>query len=140
MALGEFSMFQWKSKETRDREQREYAEWAFPHGPQQRIKLEALLRELRPRERLEFMMMGFLTTKELYQRYLKDLGSREAALDYLINDEKKYKQLLSKKDMTTFLAVVLADAEVDESCAYPSIDEIRVSIAELDKLDKKSKK
>jgi len=140
MALGEFTMFSWKSKEARDREQREYSEWAFPHGPQQRTKLEALLRELRPRERLEFMMMGFLTSKELYERYLKDLGSREAALDYMINEEKKYKQILSRKDITTYLAVVLADAEVDESCAYPSADEIRVNIAELDKLDKKGKK
>jgi len=137
MPLGEFTMFSWKSKETRDREQRDYSEWAFPHGPQQRSKLEALLRELRPKERLEFMMMGFLTSKELYQRYLKDLGSREAAVDYMINEEKKYKQILNKKDMTTYLAVVLADAEVDESCEYPSADEIRVSITELDKLDKK---
>ena len=137
MALGEFSMFSWKSRESRDREQKEYSRWAFPHGPEQRVNLEALLRELRPKERKEFVMMGFLTSKELYERYLADLGSREEALDYMINVEKKYKQIVSRDDMTTFLAVVLADAEVDESCEYPSVDEINQSIQELDKFDKR---
>ena len=137
MALGDSSMFSWKSRETRDREQKEYALWAFPHGPEQRAKLEALLRELRPKERKEFVMMGFLTSKELYERYLKDLGSREEALHHMINEEKKYKQIVRRDDMTTYLAVVLADAEIDERCEYPGADEINKSIRELDKLDRR---
>jgi len=137
MALGDFSIFSWKSRETREREQKEYSAWAFPHGQGQRDKLEALLRELRPKERKEFLLMGYLTCKELYERYLKDLGSREGALDYMINVEKKYKQIVSRRDMTTYLAVVLADAEIDESSEYPSADEIDTVIQELNKLDRR---
>ena len=140
MALGEFSLFQWKNKEAREREQKEYSEWAFPHGPDQRKNLEALMRELRPRERVEFMLMGFLTCKELYERYLKKLETKEKTLYYMIHEEKKYKQIIEKKDMTTHLALVLADAEVDEQCVYPSADEIRASIKEIDELYLKRRK
>ena len=136
MALGEFSMFQWKSRETREREQQEYEKWAFPHGPEQRSKLEALLRELQPREKTEFVMMGYLTCKELYERHMKKFESRDEALNFMINEEKKYKQIINRRDMTMYLAVVLADAEINEQCDYPSAEEIRESIQELDKLIK----
>jgi len=132
MALGEFNLFQWKSREAREREEKEYGEWAFPHGPQQRERLVALMRELRPREKPVFMLMGFLTCKELYERHLKKLEEREKALHYMVNEEKKYRQLIGKKDMTTYLALVLADAELDENCEYPAADDIRAVVAELD--------
>lgn len=134
MALGDFSMFSWKNKEQREREQQEYEQWAFPYGQEQRGKLESLMRELRPKERAEFIMMGYLTCKELYERYLKKFGSRDEAVDYMVNEEKKYKQLINKKDMTMYIAIVLADAAVDERCEYASADEIRESILELDRI------
>jgi len=137
MALGEFSMFSWKSKETREKEQKQYSKWAFPHGDEQRVKLQALFRELRPKEKNEFLMMGYLTCKELYEGYLEKFGNRDEALDYMVNEEKRYKQIINKKDMTTYLAVVLADAEIDENCEYPSVDVIRKSIQDLDLLNKK---
>jgi len=134
MALGDFTLFQWKSKETREKEAKAYAEWAFPHGQRQRDKLEALMKELKPKESVQFLMMGYLTTKELYERYLEKMELSEKALDFMINDEKKYKQIVRKHEMTTYLALVIADAEIGEECEYPPADEIRLRIEDLEKL------
>jgi len=132
-------LFSWKSKATREKEQREYEAWAFPHGPEQRAKLEALMRELKPKEHLSFMMMGFLTCKELYERFLEQTGSSESAVDFLINEEKQYKNVIRKREMTTCLALVLADTEIDERCDYPSAEEVNARIRELDGLRRKKK-
>jgi len=140
MALGDFKLFEWKSKEKRQQEQEEYDKWAFPHGKDQRKKLEALMLEVAPDTKLEFSMMAYLTCKELYERYLKEFGSRDKALDYMINDEKKYNQLIKKNEMTRCLAFVLANEELDENCEYPAAEEINQRIHELDELKRKKKR
>ena len=134
MALGDFSLFSWKSKATIQKEQEEYGKWAFPFGQTQRDNLEALLRSINPKESMPTMLIQFLTCKELFEGIVKKSESRDAAVDTMINTQKKYKQILAKKNMTLYLALVLADAEVDESCVYPSADEIRASVQELEKL------
>lgn len=136
MALGDLSLFSWKNKEQREREQEEYNEWAFPHGDEQRKNFEKLLGELYPKGERPFAMMGFLTCKELYERYLKKFKSSEQAVDYLLNEEKRYKNIIRKNEMPKCLALVLADAQVDESCVYPNIDEFRKSVAKLEAMRK----
>jgi len=137
MALGEWSLLTWKSKIARQKEQEEYAQWAFPHGQKQRDGLEALMRDLNPREKLQFMLMGFLTCKELYERCMKNTGSSDTAIDILINVDKKYKQIIKKKEMTMYLALVLVDSEIDDKCDYPSTEDVRLRIQELEKLRRK---
>ena len=137
MALGDTRLFQFKSKAARDKEQFEYERWAFPRGKEQRGKLEALMRELNPKGRIEFMMVGFLTCKELYDRYLEQYGSSERALAYIINEEKDYTQIVDRNELTKTLALVLADCELGESNEYPSADEIRARAGELDNLRRK---
>ncbi|MCL2201955.1 MAG: hypothetical protein FWB75_08310, partial [Oscillospiraceae bacterium] len=105
-----------------------------PHGELQRGNLEALMAELCPKEDKSFFLMSYLTCKELYERYLGSLGTKEEAVDYLLNKEKKYRNLVKKKDMPCCIALVLADTEVDESCTYPTADELRESIAEIEAL------
>jgi len=136
MALGDFHLFSWKSKATQKKEQEEFEIWAFPHGKKQRDNLEALMREVRPKEQVAFILMGYLTCKELYERYLKRAESAEVAIEYMINSEKFYKNIIKKNEMSTYMALVLADAEIDENCIYPSADEIREKIRELEKLRK----
>jgi len=136
MALGDFNFFRTKSKEARDREQIEYELWAFPKGKLQRDNLEALMRELNPKGRREFMMVGFLTCKELYDRYLEKFDSSEKALNYLINEEREHTQIVKREELTTTLALVLADKELGSSCEYPSADEIRARVGELDLMRK----
>jgi hypothetical protein len=47
--------------------------------------------------------------------------------------------LVRKEDMSMFLALVLADADIDERCEYPSADEINIKVQELNAM-KKSRK
>ena len=132
MALGEYAIFTWKSKSTQEREQEEYDKWAFPYGEKQRDKLQELLLSVYPKESIPTTLIPFLTCKELFEGIRKKSASREEAIDVLINKQKKYKQILKKKDMTTYIALVLADADVDERCEYPAADEIRERARELE--------
>jgi len=131
MALGEWSLFSWKSKATAEKEREEYAKWAFPHGQSQRDKLEALFGEVNPKEKTQFMMMGFLTCKELYERFLEKTGTSDSAVFSLLNKEKRYKQIIRKKDMPMYIALVLADADYGEQCEYPPAKVVLEKIQEL---------
>ena len=134
MALGEFQLFTWKSKTAQQNEQIEYEKWAFPYGQKQRDNLQKLLLEVYPKESVVTTLVPFLTCKELYEGVLKKTGGRDLAVDTLLNTQKKYKRLILKKQMATYIALVLADANIDESCEYPTADEIRARTQELEKL------
>ena len=136
MALGDYQMFSWKSRAAQEKEQQDYEAWAFPLGEKQREALQALLFELYPKESVPTTLIPFLTCKELYEGLLKKTGSRDAAVDTMINKQKKYKQIIKKKTMSTYLAVVLADAEIDESCSYPSAEAILERVIELEAIRK----
>ena len=137
MSLGEISWLSFKSKATIKREQEEYAKWAFPYGQEQRDNLEKLLKDIYPKEPMPSLLIPFLTCKELYGDILEKAGSADAAVDVMINKQKNYKQIIKKKTMTTYLALVLADAEVDESCRYPSTGQILEKVEELESRRKK---
>jgi len=132
MALGEMSMFSWKSRATQEKEQEEYAIWAFPYGQSQRDNLEALLQAIYPGGSIAISLIQFLTCKELYEGEIKKTGPGDKALNALINIQKDYKHIIKKKDMTTYIALVLADADIDERCQYPTADEIRARARELE--------
>ena len=132
MALGEFKLFQYKSKDQREKEQKEYAAWAFPYGELQKTNLTALLTELRPKESEQILMFSFLTCKEIYKNAAENTESREEIIRKALSSAKRYKQIMKNADLSMYLAVVLADADIDEMCEYPSADEIRVSMQEID--------
>jgi len=134
MALGEFQLFTWKSKATQENEQIEYEKWAFPYGQKQRDNLQTLLLEVFPKESVVTTLVPFLTCKELYEGILRKCGGRDQAVDTLLNTQKKYKRLIHRKHMASYIALVLADANIDESCEYPTADEMRARIAELENL------
>ena len=120
MARREFSMFTWKSKATQQKEMEDYGAWAFPYGQKQRDNLEALLKKVFPNEAITTVLVQFLTCKELYGDIFDTTGSDNMAIDKLINSQKKHKQLIKKKDMATYVTLVLADSSIDEQCEYPS--------------------
>ena len=140
MALGEFRLFQMKSKRQREKEAQEYAAWAFPYGELQRENLTALTKELMPKESSPLVLASFLTCKELFESVLENSETRENAVDKMINVLGGYSQLIRRDEMPTYLALVLADADIDEKCEYPSVDEVRASIQELTDLKKAKKK
>ncbi|MDR0839015.1 MAG: hypothetical protein LBN99_05170 [Oscillospiraceae bacterium] len=135
MALGDFQFFIRKSKTDVADEAAKYEQWAFPHGAEQRAKLEALLKELLPKESLATSLIPFLTCKELYDNVCKSPGGRSLAVDHLINVQRKYKHIISKKQMPLYVALVLADAALDpENLEYPPAAEILATAAEFEKL------
>jgi len=140
MALGEFRLFQMKSKEQREKEKNEYAVWAFPYGDLQRENLTDLMQGLDPKKPIQIFLVSYLTCKELYERTLEKSESREDATDKMLNEVKSYSQLISAKEMSLYLALVLADADVNEDCTYPSVNEIRERIQELEDMRKASKR
>lgn len=140
MAMNDSKFFLWKSKETQQKEQGIYAKWAFPYGQKQRARLEGLIRALYPKESLSSMLFSFLTCKELYEGFIKRSATSEEAIEALINKTKRHMHLIKKKDLTTFAALVLADANIDQSCEYPSVDEIRAKAQELESLRPDKKK
>jgi len=132
MALGEFRLFQFKSRDQREKEEREYALWAFPYGDLQRENLTALMRELKPKESMPICIASFLTCKEIYESTLGKSETREDTIYKMLNVIKSYDQLIKTKEMPMYLALVLADEDVDENCEYPSADEITASIQKLE--------
>jgi hypothetical protein len=138
MALGDFKLFQFKNKEQREKEENEYAVWAFPYGDLQRENLTALIHDLKPKVSIPIYLASFLTCKEIYESTLKKSDSREQAIDKMLNELKSYNQLIKPKEMPMYLALVLADADLDESCEYPPIDIIKAKIQEFEGMKKKS--
>ena len=139
MALGEFKMFQWKSKAQREKEEKEYAAWAFPHGEKQKENLSALIRELKPKASIPLCMASFLTCKELFGNTLEVSESREETVEKMLNVIGNYNQLIKNDEMPMYLALVVADADLDEECEYPSAEEMRTRIQELADLKKDKK-
>ena len=137
MGIGDSGIFSFKSRATQEKESEEYAKWAFPYGQTQRDNLEKLLLEIYPKETIPTTLVPFLTCKELYEGALKKSGSTDMAIEILINQQKQYKLIIRKKTMTMYLALVLADAQIDEKCEYPSADEIKAKEQELELLRKK---
>ena len=137
MALGEFSLFQFKSKAQVEKEAVEYEAWAFPHGERQKEVLVSRLKELKPKGSQQIMLISFLTVKELYDAAVKETESEEGAIKSLIVKAGKYKQIIRPKDLSMYIAVAVADAEVDESCEYPSAEVLQERIQEIEEIRSK---
>ena len=121
-----FPFLSMKSKKEREREEREFSHWAFPYGSQQQERLRRLMRELFPREAPELAMMCYLTAREVY---LDKYGDYEDDPDF--DPEAEALRVLAKGsvrpprgDIPVYVALIVADAQVDENLAYPTREEI----------------
>jgi hypothetical protein len=125
MALGDWNLFTWKSKTTLAQEQADYEKWAFPYGEKQRKNLVNLLLQVFPKENEATTLIPFLTAKELFGKICKTPDLFDYAIGKMLTDVKKYKRIIRKKDMPMYVALVVADARIDQNCAYPSAQQIR---------------
>ena len=128
MAIGDYQWLSWKNKATRERDAREYEEWAFPYGQAQRDKLTDLLKELYPAEDPSVALVCHLTAKELVSRYheIYDMEEHHAfAVKSMAKDFKKYRRMF-RKGNTRFVYAALgkADLEITADLNYPSPAEI----------------
>ena len=124
----------WLGIKSRDQEEREFqafSENSFPYGQPQRDKIEELLSQLFPKEKKQFTMMLFLLGKQYYHGY--GLRNEQDYQGYTqeerlnIAAKSLNRQLTGKhrKSLTTYLALIAADAQVDENLLYPTAQEIQ---------------
>ena len=129
------NLFTWKSAADRKREEAAYEKWAFPHGEKQRDNLKSLLKTLFKKDD-GFTLFAYLICKELYEKALVDYELRDEAIDKLVNGRKDNRlqiiKQLKQHEWLIYIALVLADENVDESCEYPTADEIIAKAQVLD--------
>ena len=130
-------MFTFKTRKQRERDAKKFDRWAFPYGDPQRQKLIAILKELLPKEDPKAALAVYLMGREAYKGSFKDdaedLAERTEerklrALDYILKEQLFGRY---KKFIPYYKALVLADAQVDETLNYPSVEELRRRAEEL---------
>ena len=98
-------MFAFKTAKQRERDAKKFNRWAFPYGDPQREKLDALIRELLPKEDPKAAMAVFLMGRQAYRGSFKDdpedLAERTEerklrALDYQLSEQLfgRYKKFI----------------------------------------------
>lgn len=135
MALGDIQWLQFKNKKTRERDDKEYAEWAFPYGQEHQDKVSALLAELNPKESTAISIVCLLTAKEIVERVHKimDLPEhREYAFKCLAKDFKRYKRIFrTVENRAIFCVLGKIELEMTPALNYPTADEIRKMAEEI---------
>ena len=132
-------MFTFKTKKQREKEEKQYDRWAFPYGMEQREKLTAIIKQLLPKEDSRAALALYLIGRQAYKGSFKDdpedLAERteqqkQAALDRVLETQLfgRYKKM-----RPYYKVLVLADAEIDETLNYPSVEELRRRAEELAK-------
>jgi hypothetical protein len=123
--LGEISWLTWKSRKQKAKEEAEYRQWAFPYGEPQREKVTALLSVLFPHEKPPIALIAFLTYKELFYDAQVPGAPYDEAIRITKKFAKKYRHMAKKEFIPTYLALVVADYEIDSELNYPTAEEIR---------------
>ena len=136
--MGSFAdVFSFKTRKQRERDAKNFNRWAFPYGDPQRQKLIEILKELLPKEDPKAALAVYLMGREAYRGSFKDdaedLAERTEsyklhALDILLKNQLFGRY---KKFIPYYKALVLADAQVDETLNYPSVEELRRRAEEL---------
>lgn len=115
-----FDSFRFVSK-SEEREQAQlFAQKVFPFGKPQQDKIRALLAEILPDEPKKLALSVFLIAKNVYIRSAGDVRLENTA-------EVLRNQLPGKNldKLPRYMALVVADAAVDERLAYPSASALR---------------
>ena len=129
--------FTFKSAKQRARDERNFARWAFPYGEAQKEKIIQLIRELMPKEDPKAALSVFLMGRQAYRGSFRDdpedLAERTKqdqmdALDAILANQLFGRY---KKFIPYYKVLVLADAQVDETLNYPSVEELRRRAEEL---------
>ncbi|MBQ4642373.1 MAG: hypothetical protein IJB47_08000 [Oscillospiraceae bacterium] len=127
-----------KSKQQRKEEARKYDLWAFPYGPEQKKVVIRLLQTLLPEEKPKLALMIYLAGKQGYAGGdpIKDRAPKECSFEKRLYYARwamenmlrgKYKKLLPR-----YMALIIADQQVDASLNYPSVEELRQAAMTLE--------
>ena len=126
MGLREF--FEIKSLKQKKLEQLQYNVWAFPYGQAQLQIVNDLILQLMPDEKKTGLAV-YLLGREAFQT-AKNEDPRIAACRTMKS------QLPGKhaKKRYLFLALILADAQVDERLEYPDAQQLRKDAQQLEEM------
>lgn len=107
-------LFDMRSKEEKQKQYEAYSKLIFPYGEAQRDKVQALLADMFPKQRLKYLMMHYILIKE---NMIGEKGlSREEAFK-IVNKKKMIKVTPELEEgIKKLLAVDLA---IDENLQYP---------------------
>ena len=126
MGLADF--FAIKSLRQKKQEQEEYNRWAFPYGQAQLDAVRDLILELMPDEKSTGIAI-YLMGREAYQS-----AEGQLALTKAYNTMTDWLTGKHRRKVYTFLALILADAQVDENLNYPDAETIRKKAKELEEM------
>jgi len=121
MGIREFFSFQ--TLKQKKEEQQQYNAWAFPYGQQQCQQVNALILEMMPDEKKTGMAV-YLMGREAYQKSARKENVCRVLGEYLPGKHKR--------KMYRFLALILADARVDENLQYPTAEELLQQAKDLE--------
>ena len=122
--MGFTDWFAFRTKAQKQAEARQYAHWACPYGEEQRQKLAALLAVILPQEGAQLGMTCYLVGREAYHGGTQPLDAATApdtVAEKRIRAAKKLRRLLQGRigiEMARYLALIEADAQVDERLCY----------------------
>ena len=127
-----------KSRQQRKEEARKYDLWAFPYGPEQKKTVIRLLQGLIPEEKPKMALMIYLAGKQGYlgSDPIKDKPPRECSQEKRIYYARwAMENMLRgryKKQMSRYMALIIADQQVDQFLQYPSIEALQQAARELE--------
>ena len=135
------SVMEWlgfKTAKQRALEAKRYDRWAFPYGQAQKEKVTQLLSQLLPEEKSQMAMLIFLQGKQGYTGG----NAAEGKPPRECSDDKRiyYAQWAMettlrgklRKRMPRYLALIVADQQVDERLQYPSVEQLLQMAEALD--------
>lgn len=135
--MGFTDWFTFRTKEQKQAEARQYARWACPYGDAQREKLTELLAAILPQEGAQLGMTCYLTGREAYQGGIREPGDEPDTAteeEKRIRAAKKLRRSLQGRigiEMARYIALIEADAQVDETLNYPAPDALMAAGDEL---------
>ena len=117
-----------KSPKQKKEEQRQYAAWAFPYGQTQQKAVQNLILELMPDEKQTGLVV-YLIGREAYQNAEEEDPMVAACRS--MSDQLPGKH---RRKLYLFLALILADAQIDENLQYPDSETIRQEAKKLEEI------
>lgn len=135
--MGFSDWFTFRSKEQKRAESLQYAKWACPYGDEQRAKLLLLLSEILPEEGPKLGLSCYLIGREAYwggTKTIDTIDDNSTAEERRLRAARKLMKQLRNRigiELARYIALIEADATIDENLNYPSADELVKSGEEL---------
>lgn len=135
--MGLLQWFAYRSPRKQKRDSRKYDAWAFPYGDVQQEIIEKLLKGLFPKESPRIAMARYLIGRE---GYIGDFEEEAEDREGITQENCRLRAGLRLRnqmngmvgeDLGRYLALIEADAQIDEDLNYPSLEQLRQKGSEL---------